>query len=316
MKSDTLGGFMSKKIRILVGYDGSSASDDAIDDLEFSGLPSRADAIVLNAADVPLMTSSDFPFAGRSDTLIDNGFNAISKEALDQARFIAKKGVKRLKSVFPLWRIKEEATLQSSSQAIVNKAVDWKADLVVVGAHGHSQAGRFIGSISQLVLIQSSCSVRVGRESMNIKSGTTNLILALDSSPGASAVVKSVLSRSWPKKTHIHIVSALVPHLSPVERMAPAEIKWMKEITDEDRKRIDSMVEGYAQQLRKKVMNVSTIISHGDPKHIIVREAEAWNADCIIMGARRLSQVRRFFLGSVSMAVAARAHCSVEIVRS
>jgi nucleotide-binding universal stress UspA family protein len=52
-----------------------------------------------------------------------------------------------------------------------------------------------------------------------------------------------------------------------------------------------------------------------EPKRLLLGEAESWGADCIFVGARGMGRVERFMLGSVSSAVAARAQCSVEIVR-
>jgi nucleotide-binding universal stress UspA family protein len=48
---------------------------------------------------------------------------------------------------------------------------------------------------------------------------------------------------------------------------------------------------------------------------LLIAEAESWGADCIFVGARGMDRIDRFLLGSVSSALAARAHCSVEIVR-
>ena len=44
--------------------------------------------------------------------------------------------------------------------------------------------------------------------------------------------------------------------------------------------------------------------------------AERWGADCVFAGAKGLSRLERFLVGSVSTAVAARAPCSVEVVRA
>jgi len=74
-------------------------------------------------------------------------------------------------------------------------------------------------------------------------------------------------------------------------------------------------VEAMAAPLRTRGLTVSSVIKEGDPKHVLLDEAERWGADCIFVGARGLSRVERFLLGSVSAAVAARAHCSVEVVR-
>jgi nucleotide-binding universal stress UspA family protein len=56
-------------------------------------------------------------------------------------------------------------------------------------------------------------------------------------------------------------------------------------------------------------------VKDGEPKSLLIAEAKSWSADCIFMGARGMGRIERFLLGSVSSAVAARAHCSVEVVR-
>jgi nucleotide-binding universal stress UspA family protein len=53
----------------------------------------------------------------------------------------------------------------------------------------------------------------------------------------------------------------------------------------------------------------------GDPKRILLYQAEAWDAGCIFIGARGLNHGNRWLLGSATSAVASRAHCSVEIMR-
>jgi nucleotide-binding universal stress UspA family protein len=61
---------------------------------------------------------------------------------------------------------------------------------------------------------------------------------------------------------------------------------------------------------------VSSVVDDGPPKQVLVRLAEEFGADCIFTGATGYtSRFERFLLGSVSAAVAARAHCSVEVVR-
>ena len=58
------------------------------------------------------------------------------------------------------------------------------------------------------------------------------------------------------------------------------------------------------------------MVKEGDPKRELCKAAEEWGADCIFVGSAGFSnRFERFVLGSVSAAVAARAHCSVEVVR-
>jgi nucleotide-binding universal stress UspA family protein len=62
-------------------------------------------------------------------------------------------------------------------------------------------------------------------------------------------------------------------------------------------------------------LDVTTVVLDGNPKRVLVEQAESWNADCLVVGARGLRGTTRILLGSVSTAVAARAPCSVEVLR-
>jgi nucleotide-binding universal stress UspA family protein len=57
-------------------------------------------------------------------------------------------------------------------------------------------------------------------------------------------------------------------------------------------------------------------IIEGNPKHVILDEAERWGADLIVVGSHGRRGIQRFLLGSVSQAVALHAPCSVQIVRA
>jgi nucleotide-binding universal stress UspA family protein len=53
----------------------------------------------------------------------------------------------------------------------------------------------------------------------------------------------------------------------------------------------------------------------GNPKEVILDEAQKWGADLIVVGSHGRRGIKRFLLGSVSEAVAMNAHCSVVVVR-
>lgn len=62
-------------------------------------------------------------------------------------------------------------------------------------------------------------------------------------------------------------------------------------------------------------LSVTPVLLEGRPKDVILDEAEKWFPDLIVVGSHGYGKVRRIFLGSVSLAIALNASCSVEIVR-
>ena len=51
-----------------------------------------------------------------------------------------------------------------ADQLIIEKAIDWNADLIVVGSHGRGFWGRLLGSVSNGVVHHAPCSVLVVRK--------------------------------------------------------------------------------------------------------------------------------------------------------
>jgi nucleotide-binding universal stress UspA family protein len=88
----------------------------------------------------------------------------------------------------------------------------------------------------------------------------------------------------------------------------------------EERSQAEQFAITAAKELRTGLgdrnITVSSLVHTGDPKQVLVQHAEEFGADCIFTGATGFSnRLERVILGSVSAAIAARAHCSVEVVR-
>jgi nucleotide-binding universal stress UspA family protein len=129
--------------------------------------------------------------------------------------------------------------------------------------------------------------------------------------------VDQVAARNWPDKSEVRVVVVDQP-LEPtvVGEFIPPVRHSVADCNLEESEHSRKLAEDAAQKLRAKGLRAEAMVKIGDPKHELVKFAEDWRADCIFLGATGLTnRVERFLLGSVAGAVAARAHCSVEIVR-
>ena len=312
---------MNSWLKILIGYDGSECADHALEDLRRAGLPERAEAVVLSVADVflpPPVTEADdtFPF------YIPPGVKRAHEHAaraLGEARVLAEHTAGRVSESFPGWDVRAEASADSPAWALVSKSYEWKPDLVVVGAQGHTNLGGrlILGSVSQRVLYEAPCSVRVARDGERKGVGDpVRLVVGVDGSAGAEAAVEAVAARSWPAGSVVRLVSVLDTFMwvkpNPEE---PSVLRWVEADDEKDWEWVREVFAPAAEKLRAAGLTATVELRKGNPKKVLVEEAEGWGADCIFIGAKGLRGVERLLMGSVSAAVAARAHCSVEVVR-
>ena len=309
---------MSEKMKILIAYDGSSGANAALDDLPCAGLPRVAEALIISVAEVFLPPSSSLTPAvlAQVPAAVQRAWTQAT-HAVEEAHALAQQARTRILTSFPAWDVRAEACADSPAWAVIKKADTWQPDMIVVGSHGRSAVGRLLlGSVSHRVLTEAHCSVRVGRRPSQTDKAPLHLLIGIDGSPDAEAAVQAVAAREWPVGSAVRLVTALDARMYTALAFMPPSGERGTEARDEDaRAWMSKTVEAMAASLRTRGLTVSSVIREDDPKHVLLDEAEHWGADCIFVGARGLSRVERFLLGSVSAAVAARAHCSVEVVR-
>jgi nucleotide-binding universal stress UspA family protein len=232
------------------------------------------------------------------------------KESLSLARLARS----RIHQLFPGWEILAEAGVGSPGSEIIAKADEWRPDLIVVGSHGRTALGRmFFGSVSQKVVNEARCSVRVARGRTVEPDVPTRIVVGVDGSEWADAAVEEIASRDWPAGSEVRIVNSArtIPSVGD-PGMAVTLSEWIAQETE----RVNRVVEGAAEKLGSAGLKVSIVVKEQEPKELLCKEAEGMRADCIFVGARGMGRLERFLIGSVSLGVAARAHCSVEVVRA
>jgi nucleotide-binding universal stress UspA family protein len=116
------------------------------------------------------------------------------------------------------------------------------------------------------------------------------IVVGFNGSPNSELAVDAVKSRVWPEGSEALIVTALDTQ-TPISPDVPTE------------------------KLRAVGLLTSGVTREGDPTHILVDEARKWDADSIYVGTRDIHGFQHLLHGNVSAAVAARASCSVEVVR-
>jgi nucleotide-binding universal stress UspA family protein len=309
-------------MKILIGYDGSECADAALSDLRRAGLPRQSEAVVLSVADVFLPPPVEEGVDDMFPLYVPAGVKRAHESAarvLDEARASAERAAWRVGAGFPGWSVRAEATADSPAWALVSKAAGWGADLVVVGAHGHTVLGGrlILGSISQRVLYEARCSVRMARDGSRKGAGApVRIVVGMDGSSDAEAAVESVAARSWPSGSEVRLVSVLdtFMYVKP-NAEEPSVLRWVDAEDEKDWEWVRAVFEPSVVKLRAAGLETTVELRKGNPKHVLVEEAESWGADCVFVGARGMRGVEHLLMGSVSAAVAARAHCSVEVVR-
>jgi nucleotide-binding universal stress UspA family protein len=138
------------------------------------------------------------------------------------------------------------------------------------------------------------------------------ILLAIDDSRFSEAAARSLTQQFRPQDTEVRVLHVVEPvAISEPPQMSPGYYPEVEGRLPQAREVVDKA----AKTLSAAGFRVTPSVTMGDAKSVILDDAARWHADLIVMGSHGRKGLGRFFLGSVSEAVARHASCSVQIVR-
>jgi nucleotide-binding universal stress UspA family protein len=149
-------------MKILIAIDGSEHSKQAVQEIAARPWPSGSEVRIIHAVESPLPALPDTMGVGAEFAREQFDRSAASgKEALEAAAALVREGG-NVENVTT--SIVASPYLHSTAQTIVDDAVSFGADLVVVGSRGRSAWKRIVlGSVSSAVAQHAHCSVEIAR---------------------------------------------------------------------------------------------------------------------------------------------------------
>lgn len=141
------------------------------------------------------------------------------------------------------------------------------------------------------------------------------ILLATDGSKGSEAALQNIAARPWPAGSEVKVLSVVEMHLAPKPGSWLVPDSHYLNLLHELQERARVAVEQAETVLKATPLQVSSEIVIGNSKSSILKQAEDWSADLIVLGSHGHGRLERMLIGSVSQAILAQAHCSVEIIR-
>lgn len=148
-------------MKILIATDGSDYSKAAIEECCRSVIrPENAEVLIVSAyEDSYPITAEPFALSAEYYQKLEDAVSELAAGFVEDAK-------NTIRSRFPGkdFPITTEVLRGAPDQQVIEKAKEWKADLIVVGSHGRGFWGRLLGSVSNGVVHHANCSVLVVRK--------------------------------------------------------------------------------------------------------------------------------------------------------
>lgn len=304
---------MNEKMRILIAYDGSACSKEALRDLRRAALPLECEAVVVSVCNAVLPPDA-LPAAdvrsGPQARVIAREIKTIVEEArsraldaVSEAHQLVDEAVEHLRTDFPAWNVHGQAMVGDPSSALIKEALQWDIELIIVGTHGRSAIGRLIlRSVSHEIAVAAPCSVRVARSPAERRELPIRIMIGFDGSAGSQTVVKQVAHRRWPVGSEAFIVG-VDEYLKPTKPETQMNVRELIATAEEDLRAVAGL-------------HVSSKIATGDWERVLIAEAKGFDADCIfVSSSNSMNDHDTGQPGMVSATLLNGAPCSVEVVR-
>ena len=141
------------------------------------------------------------------------------------------------------------------------------------------------------------------------------ILLAVDGSEHSSRTVETIGWHPWPSGSLVRVLSVVDQVVTATPEVAIFSAEALEAERDQLVQTADELTTRFANWLCSTGVLAETRIRRGDPKSLIVEEAEEWGADLIVVGSHGHTGFKRWLLGSVAQSIVSHAPCSVYVVR-
>lgn len=298
----------SNAMRVLVAIDGSEPAELAVELVADVAWPAGTVILVAEAVETGAgLFGGPWPALAMVQTeRIEAEIRAeADKTVNDVRRRLVRSGL----------NVEAAVLLGRPATAIVDRARDLRADLVVVGSRGHGTIeSMLLGSVSAEVVDHAPAPVLVARGRR-----IERIVLGSDGSSCASRAVD--LLRTWPifAGSAVRVVSVAdveTPWWTGFpEAGSPEMVPLYVDAAAASRRQHDQLAREMTAQLQGAGLTAEADRREGDAATEILAAANASNADLIVVGTHGWTGLKRLVLGSVARNVLQHAACSVLIVR-
>ena len=203
----------------------------------------------------------------------------------------------------------------NAAQAILDVSKRIVADLIVLGAVGHSMVSRMLlGSVSDRVATHAKCSVLVVRppgDDRPSNSPPKEIIVAFDDSAPSRECVNELMGIAWGRDTEVSILSVVITESSLFGDELPVVSPNKKEMVE-----LGKAAVRVAKSLASAIpLSSAKVLTSRHAGESIVNFAVENESDLIIIGDSGHGRLHHFFLGTTAKYVLRHAPCSVWISR-
>lgn len=205
-----------------------------------------------------------------------------------------------------------------AADVIIDECAAFGPDLIIIGSRGRGGiASNLLGSVSAEVVDRAPCPVLVAR-----KETLERVVLAEDGSASAGAGARVLAGIAPLAKLPVHVVSVVdVPF--PIVLADPTGTSTAVEAYRAYEASMPTLRASHAAFARERAqalellgMKATSEQREGDAAYELILAAQEHAADCIVVGTRGQTGLRRLVLGSVARGVLFHAPCSVLIAHA
>lgn len=144
------------------------------------------------------------------------------------------------------------------------------------------------------------------------------VLIAVEDNVYGHAIAEFVTSHTWPLETQFRVIHAIrTQELAAYMTGDAICCKAARALIQRREEYSRALVQSVATDIRSRLpqAEIHEEVIYGNPKDVILDEADAWKADIIVLGSHGRTGLDRFLLGSVSISVLSHANQSVMIVK-